>query len=271
MTAREDAAAAHKVMDPLVRLYQDAQQRITAEMERLAGDPQRTARLARLHELQAAVVAEMDRLDESAAVFMQTYGARPYLDGVRATGGAFTAVNREAARRLADDTFDDLLTATQYVRADTRRFIQAAGKVAAESTVLGQTAPQAGRQMMRDLIDNHGIKAVTYRNGAKHPLGDYSDMLIRTKTATHFVEGSLDGAPEVTWWEIFDGPSCGFSSHDDIRLANGLIVTRAEVRAYPISHPRCRRAAGPRPDILSKTAAKKKTARKVDRQAAALA
>jgi hypothetical protein len=223
-------------------------------------------------ELQAAVVDEMDRLDEIASEWVAAHGSEPYLSGMRMTGRdlVFTRINRDAAQRLADDMFTDLLRATHYVRRDVKRFIGEAAKIAAESTVVDNTATQAGRELMRDLIDNRGIKAVRFVNGATHHIGDYSDMLIRTKTAVHFNLGAFDGAPEVEWWECWDGPDCGLSSHDDFTLANGMIAERQVAQSYPISHPRCRRAWGPRPDIVNKSQAKKEQAPRVDREADAL-
>lgn len=270
MTPRTAARAAQAQQDPLVQLYRDAWKRIVAEQEKLAGNPLRTARIRRLNELRATVEKEMNRLDRRAGQFFTRYGERPYLAGIATTrDGTFTAIHHESAKRLADDMFDDLLKATRYVRRDTKRFIQAAAKIAAQSTVTDNTAVGTGRDLMRKLIDEHGIKAVRYANGAQHPLGEYSQMVIRTKTALAFNEGTFDGAPEVDWWQCFDGPNCGLEFHDDGVLANELILPRDESRAHLISHPNCRRAWGPRPDIKSKTGAKKAQGTKASRKLAA--
>lgn len=272
MTVRDAARAAQATQDPLVQLYQDAHARLVQEQERLlSGSPLRTARLRRLLELQEAVEREMDRLDRRTNRWFERHGMEAYAAGFRAAAPdlSFTLVHDDAARRLADDLFRDLLQATKYVRRDTKRFIQDAARIAAQSTVIDRTAPQAGRDMMRQLVRENGIKAVTYRNGAKHPLGEYSQMTIRTKTALAFNEGGFDSSPEVEWWECFDGPECGLTFHEDPTQANGLILPRDESRANPISHPNCRRSWGPRPDITSKTGAKKAQGTQAERKAAA--
>ena len=273
MTPRSAARAAHAGQDPLVELYKDAHLRIVQEQRKLLeGSPVRTARLRRLLELQEAVEKEMARLDRRTIRWFERRSLfEPYIAGFEAASPdkTFTLFHEQAARRLANDLHGDLLDATRYVRADTKRFIREAARIATRSTVVDRTAPQAGRDLMKALVDDHGIKSVRYRNGATHPLGEYSNMAVRTKTAVAFNDGALDSAPEVEWWEVFDGPDCGWTSHDDVTLANGLIVTRDELRGFPISHPNCRRAGGPRPDITSKSAASKAQASRSEREAAA--
>lgn len=258
MSIREAAYAAQDAVDPLLTLYRDAHLRLRAEQDALAGDPLRKARVSRLLELQQRVRREMDRLDRDAGRWIERHGGESYASGFAAQplDSTFTLIHRESARRLADDMFDDLLQATRYVRNDTRRFIAEAARIAAQSTVVDTTAQQAGRTMMKDLIDNHWIRAVRYADGSYRQIGDYSDMLIRTRTAIHFNLGGFEAGREVVYWETFDGPDCGWSAHDDLRLANGLIVTQDEARGYPIAHPRCRRAFGARPDLANKTQAK---------------
>jgi hypothetical protein len=51
--------------------------------------------------------------------------------------------------------------------------------------------------------------------------------------------------------QVFDGPSCGWKSHDDDDLAAGSIRSLVDAARHPIAHPNCRRAFGPRPDIES--------------------
>lgn len=45
--------------------------------------------------------------------------------------------------------------------------------------------------------------------------------------------------------EIFDGPECGWTEHDDPDLADGSIRTLDDFDEYPTAHPNCQRAAGP--------------------------
>ena len=74
-----------------------------------------------------------------------------------------------------------------------------------------------------------------------------AERIARTETAFATNEASAQvyearGVDEV---EIFDGAGCGWTSHNDPLLANGRIVSVAEFRAQPISHPNCVRAAAP--------------------------
>jgi hypothetical protein len=271
VSVREAAHAAQDAVDPLLTLYRDAHLRLKAEQDALVGDPLRKARVSRLLDLQERVRREMDRLDRNAGRWIERHGGETYASGFVAqpVDSTFTLVHRESARRLADDMFDDLLSATRYVRNDVKRFIQEAARIAAQSTVVDNTAKQAGRDMMKDLVDNHGIRAVRYANGAQHPLGEYSQMTIRTKTALAFNQGGFDAAPKVEWWECFDGPNCGLTFHEDGEMANGLISDRLTARAWPISHPNCRRSWAARPDIDNKTQAGKEQATRAERLEAA--
>lgn len=168
---------------------------------------------------------------------------------------SFTQTRREAFSRLAVDTFDDLLTATSFVADDAKRWIR---DVAAERTRFvvagGQTARQGGREMARQLERAvKPISAIRYKDGSLHSIGEYSEVVLRTKTAVAYNTGSLDvfDTAGVAYVEIFDGSDCHLLSHKDGPLANGLIVPATTAREHPIAHPNCRRSFGARPDIES--------------------
>lgn len=63
--------------------------------------------------------------------------------------------------------------------------------------------------------------------------------------------GVLNRAQEVgvRYMEVFDGADCVWSSHKDTDKLNGTLRTVEEAATWPISHPRCRRAFGARPDV----------------------
>jgi predicted ABC-type ATPase len=109
---------------------------------------------------------------------------------------------------------------------------------------------------MRRVLETHGIHAVQYSNGAKHGLAEYSEMAMRTTTAKAYNSGTLGSTPDVGFYEIFDGPNCGLSFHEDPTLAMGLVVDKLTAETYLISHPNCRRSFGPRPDVTSAAQAK---------------
>lgn len=69
-----------------------------------------------------------------------------------------------------------------------------------------------------------------------------------TETANAYSLASVEGYREsglVDEVEVFDGPECGWTEHDDPDLADGSIRTLDEAQEYPTSHPNCQRAFGP--------------------------
>lgn len=158
-----------------------------------------------------------------------------------------------AATQIARDTLQDILKATQNVLETTRDLVQAIVRdELLMHTYLGQTVEETARRMRKALTE-HSVHAVTYSNGARHGIGSYAEMLIRTKTAIAYNEGTLQAAEglDIDFWEVLDGPGCGWMRHDDPVLADGLIVTTSEAREFPISHPNCRRTVIARTDIDS--------------------
>lgn len=237
--------------------YQLAWNDITAEQARIASDPAKFARRARLREMQAAINERLDQVDEQARAWLTDEFPAIYRSGAETAAGAlaeafqWNTIDADAVASLASDTFGELLAASDGVAESTKALIRRLGK---EQSLLkaaaGKTAPQAARDLRR-LLEQNGIYSVRYRNGSKHGLAEYTDMLLRTKTAVASNSGALNfGRRAGTGWvEVFDGFGCGWSSHTDPDLANGSIRSVEEASNYTISHPRCRRSFGPRPDI----------------------
>lgn len=255
------------IEQPLIQAYRNAWLRVLAEEQQLAADPIRFARKRRLAEVRARIEADMDDLDGLSRVWIQKQLPQVYAMGAatgvaEATGGTaefvWTQINQEAVQRLATTIFHELLGATSHVRATTKQLIrEVARDEALQSAIEGRTARQAA-DSMRKLLESKNIFAVRYADGSKHGLAEYSRMAMRTTTATAYNLGTLDGAASqgVKYWQVFDGPNCGWSAHDSGQLANGKIVTQDEARSFPISHPNCRRAFGARPDITTQKQAK---------------
>jgi hypothetical protein len=249
----------------LVNVWADAWQQIVAEQERLLENPAAFRRRARLVELRQEVERQLDRMDAAARAWLETTYPEIYAAGAHAGAGSagetissWTLTHTEALQQLVNDTYADLLKATKYVRRDVKRFIQSAAKeVAGRVITTGQTAVGGGRTLAQ-FLDAEGIKGIRYKDGSLHGLSEYGEMVIRTKTATAYNEGTLNGATDagVTYFEVFDGPNCGWTFHEDPNLAMGMIVNAKEARAEPISHPNCRRTFGGRPDITSRKGAK---------------
>lgn len=152
---------------------------------------------------------------------------------------------------ISRSTFDDVLGATRHVEQTTKELVRELGsRAAGERFSGGITAEQAGKQLAEELAE-HAISAIVYKNGARHGLDDYANMLMRTKTAEVYQAGGFAQARDfgIRYMELLDGPSCGLSYHDDPTKANGLILPISEAEKYPISHPRCVRVTVPRVDI----------------------
>lgn len=249
--------AVHRIADPLVSAYERAWRRVLAEQQRIADDPARMVRRRRLEEVSRSIAKIMDRLDAETGDWIAKEFPRIYLAGLVDTARdvgietTWTAIHQKAVEELAYRVYDDLLEATRHVRESTKLLIREVARAEGTfSLVGGETAEKAGRTMARILAEK-GITAVTYKNGAKHGLAEYSEMNLRTTTALGYNHGSLNAAPDILYWEVFDGPECGWTFHDDPELANGKITTRDDAFSWPIAHPRCRRAFGARMDITT--------------------
>lgn len=84
--------------------------------------------------------------------------------------------------------------------------------------------------------------------GLREAFGARAQTIALTETATAYNLSSAAAWKDsgiVDQVVIFDGPDCGWTSHDDPDLADGSVRTLAEFEDYPTSHPNCQRAAGP--------------------------
>lgn len=255
--------------DPLLRAYAWAWDRILQQQQELQLDPATWRKQARLREMERSVSDMMDSLDAQTAEFVRKPLRAIYGMGVAAgsaeVGGpasmVWSQIHANAVQAVAQRTFDNLLKSTKLVRKTTKQLIRKVAKdEILQKLIEGNTAVGAGKRMEK-LLAESGIHAVRYRDGSTHGLAEYSQMAVRTETATAYNLGTLNGAEAqgVQYWEVFDG-ICGWSSHDD-SSCNGRIVTKDEALSQPISHPQCRRAFGGRPDVTSKKQAIKETAK----------
>ena len=242
----------------LIDAYAQSWERIDDAQLSLSNDPLNARKRARLNELQDMVSREVAALDATAKAYVQKQYPKVYTDAatrgakaVAADALAYVQPNREAAQLLADGLQRQLLEATSHVDQTTKTLVRRIGRDAGLKTAIdGKTAKQAATEMRR-ILNQSGIHAVTYANGAKVGLKAYTEMAVRTSTALALNQGAIQGSEDAgcLFWEIFDGTSCGFKSHKDPELAHGKVVSRDEALAYPIAHPNCRRAVGPRPDL----------------------
>lgn len=256
-------AEADAIIEQLAGLYRAASDELIDELVRLATtvDPygRIQVRRDRIRELGRMLDAELRQLDRAADQWLSGQLPEVFRLGAEQGGLSFqwTGVAREAVQALAADAHDDLLTATRFVRRESKLFIRDAAKLRTRSTLLeGRTAAQQGRVLAQQLADR-GIAAVTYRNGARYSLGTYGEMVVRTKSAQAYNRGAFISARDngVTWMECYDGPDCGLTYHADSDKANGTIRELDVAESWPIAHPNCARSWGPRPDVRDAKAA----------------
>jgi hypothetical protein len=237
--------------------YRTAWEEITAEQARLADDATAFRRRARLRELQAMVEDRTATLDEQARVWLSQDYPAVYRMGAEAAAGVldepfrWTTPDQSAINLLAQDAFEDLLAATANVRDSTKALIRAVARDRAlVGRIVGETAQQSARRVARELR-RRGITAVVYADGSRHGLAEYSEMVLRTKTAVAYSAGGLNVGQRagVRFFEVLDGPGCGWTSHDDPDKANGTIRSIEECATAVIAHPNCQRSLSPRPDV----------------------
>lgn len=271
-------ALAHELAEDLAMTFRSAWTQIVEEQRRILSDQGAFRRRARLRELRGEVESLMNQVDSTSRAWVKNQLRTVYraggIAGEITHQFAWTQSHLEAIAALQRDTMDGVLRATRYVRKDTKRFIREMSKSQLLTKLTtGQTAAQAGKNI-EQLLRKRGISAIVYKDGSRHGLAEYGQMLARTKTAEAYNAGTItQSALDTKFWEILDGPECGLTAHDDGDPADGKIVDRFQAERYLISHPNCRRSFGPRPDLQSKpgtarpstTAAQRRDIRAADR------
>lgn len=253
-----------QLLEQLLRLFAQTQQSIAEQLAALPASGVR--RRARLRELSRNIDAELAALNANTASWLEgnfpaiyTMGAQQGAASI-GTEFAWSQIHIDALQHLATDTYESVLAATRHVGDDVKVWIrEQARRQTALSILEGRTAQQAARELTKaaagDLVDELGgpVGVLRYADGSYRTLDDYADMLMRTKTAECFNEGTFNQLDEfdIGFVEVFDGVNCGWSTHNDGDSANGSIRTLKDARSHPLSHPRCRRSFGGRPDITS--------------------
>ena len=113
------------------------------------------------------------------------------------------------------------------------------------------------REMLRNRIEDAIARGLSVEQlvrgtdtvqGLRELFGSRAQTIALTETATAYNLASSAGYREsglIDEVEIFDGPECGWTEHDDPDLADGSTRTLHEFDEYPVAHPNCQRAAGP--------------------------
>jgi len=273
-------AEAEALRNSLIKEYGSAWNRVTSQIGELASDPKQATKLNRLGEVRTSIEREMNRLDQvaskKAGAMVTSTAEQGWVTGKIAGGASlsadFTMVNRGAVAAYSQGLTDKLLIATNGVKTSTRSLITSIARdEGLQSLIQGSTAQDAGKAMAARLSE-HGLWAVRYTDGSRHGLAEYCEMAMRTTTGEAYNNSFIEGAVSegVQWFEVFDGPDCGWEFHDDPHIAEGLIVSASDSTSHPLAHPNCRRAFGARPDVKSKkdaaAASKSTTQEQMDAQ-----
>lgn len=250
----------------IAAVLQEAWDRVEAEKDRLftlvEGDARWPRIKARLDEYQQEI-RRFQSVAADEAEHLVTLVTGQYANGMTlaaaTTGMAvpWTPAHQQVVALLAADTYSDLLERSYDAGRVSDRLVRTIRRVAREEMPFqatgGKTARDVGRAMRRRLEDEFRIGTVAYRDGSVHSIKEYTEMLARTKGRVAQNSGSINAYSEmgIEYLEVFDGGSCGWTSHRDVDKANGTIRTVDACAAHLISHPNCRRTFGPRPDVTA--------------------
>ncbi|MDX3078516.1 hypothetical protein [Streptomyces sp. MI02-7b] len=169
----------------------------------------------------------------------------------------WTLIYTKALQSLAADSHADFLIRSQeeqHIAGAIYRAVREATRREVPLLAAGHTtAVQAARSLAERLAAEHQLTQVIYRNGARYPVQAWAEAATLAKSAVAYNAGTLNRAREagVTYMQVFDGAGCGWTSDKDPGKATGSLRTVEDAAAWPISHPRCRRAFGPRPDVVA--------------------
>ncbi|MFE2578893.1 hypothetical protein [Streptomyces sp. NPDC059378] len=246
-------------------VLEDAWQRLAdhqAAVIAAVGDGEPARLMAeRIAQFQAAITDFQQRVDSEARTFVTRQLPHLYEQGARAAteriGGHFswTRIHTEALQSLASDSYADFLRRSEEEQRLAAQFYRVVRDVARREVPLlavgHTTALQTAKSLADRLASEHQLMYVIYRNGARMPVRAWAEAAALAKSAVAYNAGTLNRAREagVQYMEVFDGAGCGWTSHQDADKAGGTVRTIEEAANWPISHPRCRRAFGPRPEI----------------------
>ncbi|MFE2842553.1 hypothetical protein ACFXKS_03160 [Streptomyces scopuliridis] len=228
---------------------------------KFADNPRTPYIVATLEEFKKAISEFRRRVEQEARQFVRRQLPHLYEAGGRTAaetlGGNFTwtTFHRDALQSLAADSYADFLRRSEEAERMASQFYRAAREAARREVPLlaagNVTAKQAAKNLAARLAAEHKLTHVVYRNGARVPVRAWAEAATLAKSAVAYNAGTLNRTRQagVTAVEVFDGFDCGWTSHQDPDKASRTIRTVEEAADWPISHPRCRRGFGPRPDV----------------------
>ncbi|WP_328403943.1 hypothetical protein OHS70_34095 [Streptomyces sp. NBC_00390] len=245
-------------------VLEEAWQRLAAKQKRVLDMMERQPRgrhaVITLEEFKRAIEAFRREVDSEAQAFVRRQLPHLYEQGAqfaaRSMGLQFTwtTFHRDALLSLATDSYADFLRRSEEAERMASKFYRAARAAARREVPLlaagNMTAKHAAKNLADRLAAEYKLTHVVYRNGARVPVRAWAEAATLAKSAVAYNAGTLNRTREagVTHVEVFDGFDCGWTSHQDPDKANRTLRRVDEAAEWPISHPRCRRAFGPRPD-----------------------
>ncbi|MFC8671520.1 hypothetical protein ACFUEN_02455 [Streptomyces griseorubiginosus] len=248
-------------------VLEDAWQRLAAQqravLAQFADNPRTPQTVATLEEFKQAIRVFRQRVDQEAQQFVHRQLPHLYAAGAQSAAEAldvtftWTTFHRDALQALAADSYADFLRRSQEAERMANQFFRAARVAARQEVPLlaagNLTAKQAARKLADKLATEHKLTHVVYRNGARVSVRAWAEAATLAKSAVAYNAGTLNCARQagVTMVEVFDGLDCGWTTHQDADKANRTVRTVEDAAEWPISHPRCRRGFGPRPDLTS--------------------
>ncbi|WP_327297755.1 MULTISPECIES: hypothetical protein [unclassified Streptomyces] len=243
----------------------EAWQRLAAKQReaiaKFADNPRTPYTLRTLEEFKRAIREFRQRVDQEARQFVQRQLSQLYEEGGRVAAEAlgvtftWTTFHRDALQSLAADSYGDFLRRSEEAERMASQFYRAAREAARREVSLlaagNMTAKQAAKNLAERLAAKHQLTHVVYRNGTRVPVRAWAEAATLAKSAVAYNAGTLNRTRQagVTVVEVFDGFDCGWTSHQDPDKANRTLRSVEEAADWPISHPRCRRGFGPRPDV----------------------
>ncbi|MGW6238392.1 hypothetical protein [Streptomyces sp. NPDC055094] len=244
-------------------VLEDAWQRLAVTQQEVvagfADNPRAPYTLATLEEFKNAISEFRRRVDQEARQFVRRQLPHLYEAGGRTAAEAlgetftWTTFHRDALQSLAADAYSDFLRRSQEAERMAAQFYRAAREAARREVPLLAAGNMTAKQVSKDLADRlaakHKLTHIVYRNGARVPARAWAEAATLAKSAVAYNAGTLNRTRQagVSVVEVFDGFDCGWTSHRDPDKATGTLRTVEEAAEWPISHPRCRRAFGPRP------------------------
>ncbi len=252
-------AANQEAAERLIAQFRAAQDDLARRLSAILDDPNQTRQRARLREQIRTINAMRTGLEDATRDWLTTTMPEVYAAGAAKAasevGSSFTwtAPHLEAVQALADTVWTDVAESLQGMEVETKRALRKVAEDAARQVIVEGRSVRVAADGIEAWMGENGIGTVTYRNGARHLAADYADTVARTTSANAYNEGTFTqlAGDGIEWVEVFDGPNCGWSSHDDGDKANGTIRTLEDAKEHSLSHPRCARSFSGRPDVTN--------------------